>query len=442
LPNDEGVITAKITLDITTENGALIGFADDDDSRALVGYEPAASVQGFVVYTSTTGFSVLNPVAELTNGDYYIRASKIGTQFRFEVATDPLFRDVIGLKQGSYPDLTSSKLRLNIKAPDTAKLISQVQYCEYATGLNNSSKKLISVGRELLITNFGGAGNDYCFVRTPDNYTNDGAAHPMVILNHGNGWTMNGTAATANFSSKTQFGVDATNAGTYLDTGRSDYELYSSPLIEALLSAGYVVCGAQNNADSLYGNPDCRNAAVDFYQWMLHNFNVRQRCHMIGASNGCMTTLNASALLGAAKIASMALLYPLCDLIDHYIGYTGHRSAIEAAYGLAGMPYDKAGLLAEPKLFSHCPVNHFVIGATDSTTQKTAQFPPIKIIASGGDSVTAAVNNAEKLKALCDRSSMICDYTDIDPGGLLSYNHGDFHHFKESEIVSFFDGNK
>lgn len=297
-------------------------------------------------------------------------------------------------------------------------------------------------GSNVIVTQFGGEGNDYCFVRLPDNYRRRGDPHPMVICHHGNGWTMNGTEAKANFTDITMFGVDSDNGGTYLDMSRTDYLKYSNPVIEALRGAGFVVCGAQNYGDALYGNKDCRNAVVDFYQWMQKNFNVKPRCHMLGASNGAMSMLNACHLLGADLVASIAAIYPLVSLLDHYVDHSPHQAGIETAYGLSAGPHDKATLLTFEELYSHCPVNDYVIGASESTTQKTRAFPPMIMIASGGDTVVDPAANAELLKALCDRSRLICYYTDIDPGGSSGYGHGHYEHFKDAEILAFFQANK
>jgi hypothetical protein len=41
-----------------------------------------------------------------------------------------------------------------------------------------------------------------------------------------------------------------------------------------------------------------------------------------------------------------------------------------------------------------------------------------------------------------NRSFLVCQYLDIDPTGGLGYDHGDWHHFREQEIVDFFLANK
>ncbi|MFC3767283.1 hypothetical protein [Paenibacillus sp. GCM10012303] len=70
-------------------------------------------------------------------------------------------------------------------------------------------------------------------MRTPPGYKPDGRRHPLLICNHGNGWTMDGSERTANFSGKTQYGVDAQNNGLYLDDHIAGFEAYSNPTIES-----------------------------------------------------------------------------------------------------------------------------------------------------------------------------------------------------------------
>ncbi|RKN75879.1 hypothetical protein [Paenibacillus ginsengarvi] len=83
-----------------------------------------------------------------------------------------------------------------------------------------------------------GADSQWCFVRLPSNYGRSSAPHPYVICNHGNGWTMGGSERTANFTSKTQYGVDRQRDGYYLSASADGFRLYSNPLIEALLEEG------------------------------------------------------------------------------------------------------------------------------------------------------------------------------------------------------------
>ena len=185
------------------------------------------------------------------------------------------------------------------------------------------------------------SGNDWCFVRTPPDYNPSGAPHPFVILNHGNGWIMDGTEEFANFSSKTQFGVDPQNGGTYLDTGRVDYVEYSSPMIEAFLDEGYIVCGAQNAGDPAtidagYGNREVQQNIMFFYQHVTRNYNVKDHCHMIGASNGSIATLNATVMMGRDRVRSIILLYPLINLYEAWIG--AYETDVATAYGFSADP--------------------------------------------------------------------------------------------------------
>ncbi|WP_131203795.1 hypothetical protein [Acinetobacter baumannii] len=446
-------LTLKFKVNVeaaNTTDAFMLGFGNTStNDRVVIGYESRAGYQGITAFVKDSWY-VIVPISDLTDGVYNITLSKDDIRYLYEV------RDAVNklVKRGAFEDetLTSSRLHAVTRLPTASKTVIHDVYLYTASLLVETSAAASGfkdiTGRNVVIEHFGGEGNDWCFVRTPDNYSITGKPHRFVILNHGNGWTMDGSLKNANFSSKTQFGVDAQNSGAYLDTSRADYVQYSSPLIEALLAQGFVVCGAQNYADGLYGNKNCRNAVVDFFNYMQRTYNVTERCSMIGASNGAMTTLNACHLLGTSKVASIALLYPLASLFDHYLGYSAHRASILAAYGLSGNTYsDLAALKAEKTFYTHCPVHHFIYG-DDLTNQqvKTKAFPPMIVYSSTGDTVTAAANNGKKLKDLCDRSSLICNYTDIDPDGSLGYDHGDYHHFGNQgngvEIVNFLLANK
>lgn len=183
------------------------------------------------------------------------------------------------------------------------------------------------------IYRFGGQGNDWCFVRLPVHYDPLGAPLPLVICNHGNGWTMDGSERMANFSGKTQYGVDLQRDGAYMDPLAPGYRRYSNPLIEALLQAGYIVCGAQNYGDGLYGNEFCVQACVDFYHHMLDHYHVdKKNAYMLGCSNGFMTTLNAVSRLGPDSVRALIGLYPLCNLRHAYA--VTHTDGVRRAYGL------------------------------------------------------------------------------------------------------------
>ncbi len=446
------ILEVDIDVDINnTTDGFIIGFGNTATSadRVAVGYEPAVAYRGLVFFAGGV-FTKIAPIESLVSGLYKLVLSKNDTKYRYQVRSP----DGLLIVDSEYENAVSTSRQLYISGKYTTASKTLVKDVRLKQGISLEAKPKSAsgfkdiAGRNVVIEHFGGEGNDWCFVRTPDNYSITGKPHRFVILNHGNGWTMDGSLATANFSSRTQFGVDTQNDGAYLDTGRPDYVQYSSPLIEALLAQGFVVCGAQNYADGLYGNKNCRNAVVDFFNYMQRTYNVTERCSMIGASNGAMTTLNAIHLLGSEKVASIALLYPLASLFDHYLGYSAHRAPILAAYGLSGNTYsDLAALKAEKTFYTHCPVHHFIYG-DDLTNQqvKTKAFPPMIVYSSTGDTVTAAANNGKKLKDLCDRSGLICEYTDIDPDGSLGYDHGDYHHFGNEgngvEIVNFLLANK
>lgn len=446
--------TIEIDIDVDTANitdGFLIGFGNTPSSsdRVAIGYEPAASYRGLVFLNGTSSgavFTRIVPTDQLIDGIYRLVLSKSDTYYRYQVYKP----DGLLLIDREYRGDLATSRQLYISAKYTTASKTLVKDVRLKQGVSLEVKPRQSdgfkdlTGRNLVQEQFGGEGDDWCFVYTPKNYSITSKAHKFVIFNHGNGWTVSSNPATANFSSKTQFGVDTQNDGAYLDTSRPDYVQYSSPLIEILLANGYVVCGATNYADGLYGNNNCRNAVVDFYSYMRKNYNVTDRCHMIGASNGAMTTLNACHLLTSAKVASIALVYPLASLFDHYLAYSAHRPNILSAYSLTGNTYaNLAALKAEKAFFTHCPVHHFIVGDDLAEQQiKTLALPPMHVVSSTGDTVTAAASNGKKLKDLSDRSSLACNYTDIDPAGTLGYNHGDWHHFKESEILSFFLANK
>ncbi|MDC5216123.1 hypothetical protein [Acinetobacter baumannii] len=445
------ILEVDIDVDINnTTDGFIIGFGNTATSadRVAVGYEPAVAYRGLVFFAGGV-FTKIAPIESLVSGLYKLVLSKNDTKYRYQVRSP----DGLLIVDSEYENAVSTSRQLYISGKYTTASKTLVKDVRLTQGISLDDKRTTSssgggfkdlTGRNLVQEQFGGEGNDWSFVYTPESYSITGKPHGLVILNHGNGWAVSSNPSTANFSGKTQFGVDTQNEGTYLDTNRADYVQYSSPLIEALLAEGYVVCGATNYADKLYGNKNCRNAVVDFYNYMRKNYNVTDRCHMIGASNGGMTTLNACHLLGTSKVASIALLYPLASLFDHYLAYSAHRDEIRAAYGVSANTYpDLAALKAEETFYTHCPVHHFIVG-DDLTEQqiKTLALPPMFVVSSSGDSVTAAASNGKKLKDLCDRSGLICEYTDIDPDGSLGYEHGHWQHFKEAEIINFFLVNK
>ncbi len=206
----------------------------------------------------------------------------------------------------------------------------------------NKAKKLsekgLKKGRDVHVYNFQEnvlnnvyVNNDWCFVRTPDSYDPHGEPHPFVICNHGNGWVMDGTEAMANWTDKTQYGVNDLD-----DTDPYYYE-YSNEVIERLLERGFVVCGAQNYAsdgNAGYGSDRYVNSCINFYFHMIKNYNVTEYCHMIGASNGSPITIGASRKLGMKRVRSIILQYPLLGIVYQWNNNSTHKSGIEDVYNL------------------------------------------------------------------------------------------------------------
>ena len=290
----------------------------------------------------------------------------------------------------------------------------------------------IQNGKQVLIYKFGGKGNDWCFVRTPTNYNQFRVRpYPFVICNHGNGWTMDGSVETANWTKRTMY-VPLDDADYLRDSteynGTSDESLwYSNPTIEALLNAGYVVCGCQNYGDNLFGNNNCRNACADFFYHMTKRYNVEERCYMIGASNGAMTSLNAAYIL-QGKIKAMILQYPLTCLINQYQSYSSHRSTIRAAYGITDEDITLEDLATA--VATHDPLTTDVINGC-----KIGYFPPIKIYYSQSDIVVNYQQNALALADMLRNSGKIVETV------LCNGEHGDHSHFAPEEYVAWFNAN-
>lgn len=290
-----------------------------------------------------------------------------------------------------------------------------------------------AVGRQVLIYQFGGRGNDWCFVRTPRDYDpSRKKPYPFVICNHGNGWVMNGSKAKANWTKRTMYlpltDPDYLSSPTSYN-GTSDESLwYSNPTIEALLDAGYIVCGCENYGKNLYGNDDCREACVEFYYHMLSNYNVENGCYMIGASNGAMTSLNAAYLL-KEKVKAVILQYPLTCLVNQYIDYPGHQEEIRAAYGITD-PNISIEELTEA-LATHDPLTTNVVDG-----KKVGYFPPVKIYYSRGDTLTKCTVNALALAELLENSGK--EVSLVECKG----KHGDPSHFNPEEYVEWFETHK
>lgn len=287
-------------------------------------------------------------------------------------------------------------------------------------------------GKNVNVYKFGGQGNDWCFVRTPEGYDpHRYKPYPFVICNHGNGWVMDGTEAKANWTKRTMY-VPTTDPDYIANpdqyNGTNDSSLwYSNPTIEALLAAGYIVCGAENYGDNLYGNNNCRNACADFYYHMINNYNVEKRCYMIGASNGAMTSLNAAYIL-QGKIKAIVLQYPLTCLVNQYASNVSQQAAIRAAYGIADASITLEALAKA--VATHDPLTVDVVSDT-----KIGTVPPVKMWYSQSDTVVNYQQNALALAELLDNSNKIV--TTVEATG----EHGDASHFNPAAIVAWFNAN-
>lgn len=286
------------------------------------------------------------------------------------------------------------------------------------------------VGRQVLIYRFGGDGNDWCFVRTPADYDpNRKQPYPFVICNHGNGWVMDGSKEKANWTKQTMY-LPLTDP-SYLASptsynGTNDESLwYSNPTIEALLDAGYIVCGCENYGKNLYGNDDCRKACVAFYNHMLTNYNVENACYMIGSSNGALTSLNAAYLL-KDKVKAMVLIYPLTCLVNQYIEHPAHQEEIRKVYGITD-PNISIAELTEI-LATHDPLTTDVVDG-----KKVGYFPPVKIYYSKGDTTTKCSVNALPLADLLENSGKEVSLVEC------TGQHGNPSHFKPDECVEWFN---
>jgi acetyl esterase/lipase len=285
------------------------------------------------------------------------------------------------------------------------------------------------------IYKFGGKGNDWCFVYLPPNYDkNRQKPYPFVICNHGNGWTMNGTPSTANWTKRTMYvpltDSDYKSQPTQFNGTADETLWYSNPTIEKFLSEGYIVCGCQNYADNLYGNDNCRNACAEFYAHMKRTYNVEDRCCMIGASNGAMTTLNACYLLGE-NVKAIILQYPLACLTKHYFGYSSHQSDIRKVYGITDSNISEEDFIKATR--THDPMHTNMVEGV-----KIGYFPPTKIYYSTTDTVTSCNNNALPLYEMLNNSLKVVEITQVDKDG-VNRPHGDYAHFNPDEYIEWFN---
>lgn len=298
--------------------------------------------------------------------------------------------------------------------------------------INNKDFTYNKAGKNVNVYKFGGRGNDWCFVRTPEGYDpHRYKPYPFVICNHGNGWVMNGTEEKANWTKRTMY-VPTTdpdyiaNPDEYNGTNDSDL-WYSNPTIEALLAAGYIVCGAENYGDNLYGNNNCRNACVDFFYHMVKNYNVEDRCYMIGASNGAMTSLNAAYIL-QGRVKAMILQYPLTCLVNQYQSNVNQQSAIRSAYGIADSSITLEALAKA--VATHDPLTVDVIDGI-----KVGTFPPTKLYYSPQDVIVNYQVNALALAEMLDNSNKVVATVQC------SGEHGGHTHFDPSAYVAWFNAN-
>ena len=333
---------------------------------------------------------------------------------------------------------STAKNTLVIAPADAAYLIINTRPTVSSMALSGAlsqyltKRTMAKSGRQVLMYHFGGGGNDWCWVRTPSDYDPDRAKpYPFVICNHGNGFVPDGTVYKANYTQHTMY--LPTDNPAYIDNP-SDYNatdnpaLYgSSPTIEALLTAGYVVCGCANYADALYGNNNCRNACADFYYHMISHYNVEKRCYMIGYSNGCMTTLNAVYLL-QGHVKGVILQAPLVCLVNHYEHQPNHQAAIRSAYGITDPDISEADLTIA--VATHDPYTVDVV-----SDKKIGVFPPTKMYYSPDDTLVDCDYNAIPMAALLTASNKVVE-TVVCSGG-----HGNHSHFDPPAFVAWLNAN-
>lgn len=310
-------------------------------------------------------------------------------------------------------------------SPDDADDLINIIY-------QNPTNPIVDSGKLVKIYKFGGAGNDWCFVRTPTNYNPFRIKpYPFVICNHGNGWVMDGTEQFANWTKRTMY-VPLDDPDYLRDpteyNGTSDESLwYSNPTIEALLSAGYVVCGCENYGDLLYGNNNCRNACVDFFFHMINTWNVEKRCYMIGASNGALTALNAAYLL-QGRVKALILQYPLTCLVNQYESNSSQQAGIRDAYGISDTDITPSELAVA--VATHDPLTTDVINGV-----KAGTFPPTKIWYSPEDVIARANYNAIPFIQMLTASNKVVSSV------ACTGEHGDHTHFNPSAFVNWFNNN-
>jgi hypothetical protein len=296
----------------------------------------------------------------------------------------------------------------------------------------------------LRIYRFGGEGNDWCFVRLPVDYDPQSRTpYRWIICNHGNGWSMDGTEERANWTAKTQFGVDLQNGGLYLRPDTPGFRLYSNPLIEALLAANYIVCGAQNYGDGLYGNKQCSQACADFYAHMRRTYRVTESCLLLGASNGFMTSVNAVPTIGRSRVAALIGVYPLCNLCHAYT--RTHNEGVCRAYCLhtaepvefvaKAAAFDPIGRLAAALGGRGRPVRQPSDPGKGTAFSPAAVPPPSLLLWSATDTVLPMSEHAVKYAQLIRAAGGIARDIQVDVDG-ESCPHGDWRHYPIETILS------
>lgn len=405
--------------DVITEDGYVLIYDDRETNRirTVNRYPMPRSLHAHVDDPSIRVMIVVTDRYSRTYIDDYSIVTQVGTQDVYvtipdEVQTDGLYFMVCLVSTtGDVQSVADMAKKFTI-SPNTDSITSKID------------------GKRTLIYRFGGDGNDWCFVRTPESYDpKRDKPYPFVICNHGNGWVMDGSAQYANWTKRTMYvpsdDPDYIDDPTQYNATDDESLWYSNPTIEALLEAGYVVCGCENYGDGLYGNEDCRSACASFFQHMVRNYNVEGRCCMIGASNGAQTSINASYLLGGL-VKAMILQYPLTCLINHYNNHQSHQAGIRSAYGIEDQDPTEDELISATR--THDFLHTDVVGEV-----KCGYFPPTKLYYSPDDEVTDCDYNAIPMMQMLESSNKIVEYVEVTGG------HGDASHFEPEAYVEFFN---
>lgn len=270
--------------------------------------------------------------------------------------------------------------------------------------------------------------NEWTFVYLPENYDpNRAEKYPLVIGNHGNGWKMDGTEQMANWTDITSYRHPTHVKADRNHVANENSDVwYSNEIIETLLDRGYIVAGAENGQGALYGNDECREACANFYEYMVANYNIdTDNCFMLGASNGCMTSLNAATYLytkKGVKIKGLILQYPLCSLKTHYLGYSNHQAGIKSAYGVSAT-------LNDSNFYDYIDEEYDPVRMAETLDY----FPATLFCYSTSDTTTpASINTTPLLTALQANGFETAEIA-------ASGNHGHPSHFKAKEFADWLD---